>query len=387
MSHSPVKVYAKSANSYEVRYRTPKGLERIVVQKEDLNSRVKEIRQYLDDLTVPLTPKEAADYRYAISILPAGYEGNLTSFISQLKATQELVADKSLGRRPATDAITGDVYRSYLRSCEARLLEPSTIQKKNTVLGPFIHHFAAEPVDNITTNQIRNWLDKTTGRTPGATYNTLIAEIKAFFRWTFDNNYLHTNPAGPLKGRKEVKPDHKFADAEVRDKLITAAFMKRDPCSGIFLLLGAFLGLRSSEIMRLKWKDVRVRTLYINAETAKKTSQRRGIEIDNTLRDAISVFHQMAIDKGRTDHSLVIEREKPQRYINEVLTKAAGIKYKWVRNGLRKGFVTASANTIGTEKTALLAGHSESTLRSEYLGLMSADEAVRWFELKADIFS
>ena len=87
-----------------------------------------------------------------------------------------------------------------------------------------------------------------------------------------------------------------FAPDEIA-KLLAAAGRDMIP----FLAIGAFAGLRSTEIERLDWRDVKFETGFVVVEAGKaKTASRRQVEMRPNLRKWLETLAK----KGGPRHSI-----------------------------------------------------------------------------------
>lgn len=89
------------------------------------------------------------------------------------------------------------------------------------------------------------------------TYNGLLASARAFFAWCIRRRLLGASPAADVEGRTEApREPHFFTPAQVRAVFREAVRPDADPAIGVFLALGFFCGMRTSEIARARAKDI-----------------------------------------------------------------------------------------------------------------------------------
>ncbi len=92
------------------------------------------------------------------------------------------------------------------------------------------------------------------------TSNGFLASAKAFFRWCVKRRLLSTSPAEGIDPRPEPRREpHFFTAAQVRNIFLMAAKPKTDPSIGVFLTLGFLCGMRTSEILRARARDIDIK--------------------------------------------------------------------------------------------------------------------------------
>ena len=110
-----------------------------------------------------------------------------------------------------------------------------------------------------------------------------------------------------------------------------------------------------------------------------KNNKRRKVPVTKHMK---TWFHLVIQIRRRNDfcksHEKIVTLKNPNRSLSN-LAKRAGVK--WVKNGLRKGFVSYHAELHGAEATAPISGHSVSTLEQNYKGLVSREDADAWFNI------
>jgi integrase len=141
-----------------------------------------------------------------------------------------------------------------------------------------------------------------------------------------------------------------------------------------FLAIGAFTGLRSAEIMRLDWCDVKFETGYIVVEAAKaKTAARRQVEMHPNLRGWLQPYAKKA--------GLVYPYNDDWLY-KTLRSISDESKVPWKNNALRHSYISYRvAETGDVNRTALEAGNSAAMIFSNYRELVTPQEAQKWFSI------
>ena len=139
------------------------------------------------------------------------------------------------------------------------------------------------------------------------------------------------------------------------------------------LAIGAFAGLRESEIKRLDWGEVNLQRGYVEVKAAKaKTAKRRVVRIQPNLAQWLAPYSAVSGTVVPSNSRKKLDRVR----------KAAGLHH-WSKNGLRHSF--ASYRLAATNDAAAVAaelGHSTSQmLYSTYRELVLPEEAERYWNI------
>lgn len=139
------------------------------------------------------------------------------------------------------------------------------------------------------------------------------------------------------------------------------------------LAIGAFAGVRSEEIKRLKWEDVRLDQGHIEIRAANaKTKVRRLIPLSPNLRSWLA---PLAKPSGPVSPFSNLG--------NQFLKLAKRARVRWVRNGLRHSYVSYRTAQCGNVATVSLeAGNSPSIITQNYLRCVTPAAAERWFSVR-----
>src|SRR5262249_4256788 len=147
-----------------------------------------------------------------------------------------------------------------------------------------------------------------------------------------------------------------YAPAELQ-RLIKAATKPYLPC----LLLGAFAGLRSSEIERLKWQDVNLARGFIVASAKKKgTPSRRTVPIQPNLAAWLAPY---ANRKGKVWRGTHDQFSDAQQETSAATAEKKLAAVPWKHNGLRHSFISYRLAELKNDaQVALEAGNSANTI-------------------------
>ncbi len=190
------------------------------------------------------------------------------------------------------------------------------------------------------------------------------------------------------KGHNRLNPAAKTDKPIVKDtkpEVLTPAQMRcmiKHATKGMLprILIQGFAGLRTSEMLRLKWRDIDLEGSEIYVSDAGKTGERL-VEIQPNLANWLQVY------------ALTIENEPDRRDVsnspqifNQIATDA-GID-PWPRNALRHSFASyLLAMTENAAKVAHQLGHQNhtGTLFRHYRRLVKKSEGQRWFGIQPKV--
>jgi Site-specific recombinase XerD len=237
-------------------------------------------------------------------------------------------------------------------------------------LAIFCRDFASQPVAAVTSRELSNWL-RTVNGSPKTRAN-FRQNISVLFGYAADEGMIDSNPVLRVKKPKLVdKAPEIFSVDELSALLNAASTVAPDVVP--LLAIGAFAGLRESEIKRLDWRDVDLRRGFIEVKAEKaKTAKRRIVRIQPNLVQWLAPYSAMseAVVPGNSRKKL------------DAVRKAAGLQ-RWSQNGLRHSFASyrlAATNDAATVAAEL--GHSTSQmLYSTYREVVLPEEAQRYWKI------
>jgi len=158
-----------------------------------------------------------------------------------------------------------------------------------------------------------------------------------------------------------------------------------------FVAIGAFAGLRTAEIGRLDWSEVRLKERFIEIKASKaKTGSRRLVPISDNLAMWLKPhvqehgravpFDNMAKQIGWLVEDTNAGLKEAAKEAGEDPEKARLVK--WKKNALRHSFISYRvAETQDVAAVALEAGNSPQIIFEHYRELVRLKEAKEWFGL------
>jgi integrase len=219
----------------------------------------------------------------------------------------------------------------------------------------------------ITTSQIERWLrNQNVG--PRAR-NNFRGSIVTLFRFAQKQGYLtkgQPTEADDVAKAKDYGGEVGILTAEQLAHILSHAPER----SCLFLVLGAFTGMRSSEILRLDWSDINLDRKFITVAAHKaKTATRRLVPIVPNLMAWLNKY------RGRTGALF-----RTRRDADYAIAFAKACEVKWPNNALRHSYATYRlAETANAAQVALEMGNSPQKLMTNYRELADESEAKAWF--------
>ena len=235
-------------------------------------------------------------------------------------------------------------------------------------------------VQTLTPTLVRDWLRslRKANKAPLTirSQNNMLRLIGSLLHFARRQKYLSRDIVEEIAeidlGRNETTQTAIFTPDEIRRLLNHCPVDLISP-----LAIGAFCGLRTSEIGRLDWRFVDLATGFIRIEAnMAKTATRRLVPIPDNLREWLKPIAQK---EGPINPST------DDRGLNHRLVRgpARSAQVAWVKNGLRHSFCSYRlAQTSDAAKVALEAGNSPTMIFRHYRELVTPDQAQEWFSIR-----
>lgn len=149
-----------------------------------------------------------------------------------------------------------------------------------------------------------------------------------------------------------------------------------DDCTKKFIVLGAFAGLRASEILRVRWCDVDwPNDLIILGRQITKTKRRRTVHIQPNLRAWILAWYPGTVAWTKP----IVDCLNPHLGLRAAV-KAAGVV--WKHNALRHSSISyMMALTRNAASTAEQHGNSEAQVQENYKANVTEADARDWYSI------
>ena len=226
-----------------------------------------------------------------------------------------------------------------------------------------------QAIASITTAQIEEWLRAQTVGPRGR--NNIRGSVVTLFHFARKRGYLPKAAATEADDTTRAK-DRGGKIGVLKPAELRVVLDNAPAPVALFIALGAFTGMRSSEMLRLDWRDVNLERSFITVAAEKaKTATRRLVPIQPNLSEWLSPYRgrRGALFTSRRDAARAIDFAKERRV-------------QWPNNALRHSYATYRlAATADAARVALEMGNSPQKLMTNYRELADEKEALAWFSI------
>lgn len=232
----------------------------------------------------------------------------------------------------------------------------------------FVDSFQCDLCD-ISTAQVQKWLDGLKlGPQSTKNFKTVVGTL---FTFAVARGWAATNPVDGVEVESPRGGEIAIYRPEEFQKLLAAADPEFLPC----LVLGGLVGIRTAEILRLDWADVRLdrRHIVISAGKA-KTAARRIVPMGDALADWLRPY------ADRTGPVWPLN-EGPFHLEQRRVATESGIA--WKTNALRHSYASYRfAEIADAGRVASELGNSPAMIFRHYREMVTAEEAKEWFAIR-----
>ena len=280
-----------------------------------------------------------------------------------------LHAEASAKSKPVAELVT-----EFLEHAKAQGKRTATVAELRFRLNKFVHDFGDRLVSDMTGRDVSQWLHRIKGGMQSK--NNFRRTCSTFFNWCRGQGFVRENPVAGLRPFKvERGPVAILTPPEMTMLLREVDGFGSDVKA--FLLIGGFGGLRSVEIERLAWEQVKLERGFIDlSATTTKTAQRRLVEIREPLATWLReeyAFETGPLRKANFKRRLLAFRRHLKKQHD----------FYWPDNCLRHSFASYLLAAIGDAwKVAEQLGHSSPTMvYRHYRELVEPETALSWWSL------
>jgi len=243
-------------------------------------------------------------------------------------------------------------------------------------LTSFVVAHMNQKVDELSHLDIEKWLDQEKYNCARTKLN-VIRHLGMLFNYAVRMGYIEKNPISKIQRPKQIQKMPENLKANQVERIIEHAF-KKDIVMVPKLAIGFFAGLRTAELHRLDWSDIKLESniITVRPEVA-KTGVARHVTISDNLRQWLLPLRK---EKG----SLGLKKKAFDTH-RRTICKRLGIK--WPNNAMRHTFATYHvAMHSDASKTAFELGHTQGVqlLYRNYRGLAFGDEAKSYWNIQPD---
>lgn len=286
------------------------------------------------------------------------------------KEVEVQLAKKKLGWEEIRDPTFYDFQEKYLQYLKANT-RPTTCVRYIKALQHFTHFLTSYGTVSLKLSQIsfqliEEYKQKRSKAVKPLTVNVELKVLKALYNFAMKCKCAKENPVNEVSFYREVEKKPRFLQKEEIKELL-------DNSNGLYPVLYTFLktGLRKSELINLKWKDIDFRRKYITVESKEdwrtKTGNTREIPIGDDLMEILNKLSRTSDyvflnSNGRKYGFHLTERVKR-------LARSIGISDMTV-HALRHTFISHLVmNGVDLVSIKELAGHSDikTTMRYAHL--------------------
>jgi len=291
------------------------------------------------------------------------------------------------------------VIEEYHKNRERNLRSTRHLEDLKSRLGRFEEEFGDALVSEIGHSDIDQWLTKLKPAGRGSAKYSPISIInfhrvvRGLFTYAVKMGYAEKNPASNVAIPKVKESAPGIFTPKQLAEILNAASPEILP----FFALGAFAGLRSSEIQRLTWEDIKFeRNMIIPPAEKTKSSKRRIVPLLPNLREFLLPYKdrkgQVLPFSRRTTYDLTAPALRAAGF-GKPGTETPKEKAKRIKltpapdNGLRHSFASYRlAATNDAAKTALELGHPNTKLLfSTYRELVIPEDAETYWSISPSL--
>jgi integrase len=310
----------------------------------------------------------------------------LTRKHAEAELRERLVKVERRGwRKPAPLTFAEYAERWFGEGEQKRGWKPATVVQYRAVRRRLVDGFGPRPLAAIRPRDIAAYIAEMSENYAPATVGVDVSILHALFVSAQREELVETNPATRAERPKVQRKRWRILEpAEVAR--VERAFT--DEQARVVFLTLILLGLRRSELQRLKWGNVDLLEGVLRVVASKSEAGERSIAIPSRLRDELTAHYRRTLFKGdqelvfcHPERGTVYRAETFAPALTAALT-AAGVDAKLrAFHDLRHASLTNGA-AAGESPIALMtrAGHTNMSTTQRYLhlaGTVFRDEADR----------
>lgn len=269
----------------------------------------------------------------------------------------------------------------------SRGASPRYVKDLRHRLGQFAESFQVN-IGGISTAEIQGWLD---GRNlKPQTYRNHKTVLTLLFNHAVARGYCFENPLGRVESRKVKNGEGVviYTPAQI-SRLLQAAGPDFRPC----LALGAFCGVRTAELHRLRWQDVDFaeRHVVVGVDQA-KTASRRIVPMPDNLLAWLEPYRRKTGLVWPSSPEIFNDAQQDtakaaQAAENELAAKEnrKPLDLHWRKNGLRHSFCSYRLAVVkDSGQVALEAGNSAQVVFRHYRQAVTEKDGTAYFAVSPE---
>lgn len=313
--------------------------------------------------------KAVSEYSEALQHLPQG--------VSLIEAVREFA--KLRDREELIPISVAALVEKFLESRRKKDVGELHMKSLSQRLERAAQHFRCN-IGDITSQDIDQWIESL--EVGPLTRNHHRTSLVSLFRYAQSQKFLKR------EGRTE-------ADYAATSRVKETAIEAYTPKDAAFLLanvekrwqpyvaISLFAGVRSQELFRLEWSDVKTDHIEVSAKNS-KLGERRIVPITENLSAWLKTFSQK---KGPVAPVFAGgNASRSQSLSQNIRDTAEAGGFKPINNGLRHSFISYRVATIQNfPQVAYEAGNSVEVIKNHYNKAVTPTDAKRFFSIKPSL--
>lgn len=318
-----------------------------------------------------LSIAEAEDYRLAKEKL--ALHG-----VSLLTAVEEWISFKAkIGQ--LVQKTVPEIVSELLTAKEVEGVSKRHLEDRRSRLNRFAREFSCR-IDRVTANDIELWLKRQD--ISSRTKNNYRSALQQLFRFAQSRRYLSRTEPLAIHDVPELRV--KEGTIEIYTPQDLRLLLSNAPAKLLpFFAIGAFAGLRTQEIVRLEWPDIRFEqgVIEVAAEKA-KTASRRLVPILPALREWLQPMQKTAGHVMEFRSYTPFDRARSRFCKSGIQVRGRTVEFNWKSNALRHSYASYRLAVVkDAARVALEMGNSPSMLFRNYRELVTEQQATGWFSV------
>ncbi|NDE16407.1 hypothetical protein EBZ80_15895 [bacterium] len=275
-----------------------------------------------------------------------------------------------LEKRVKTKKDALDAVKKFLAGFEEQSSRNRDYSTVRSICMRFGRAFG-KTLDAITLEELDSYLRSVSK--VGRTRNNHLGTLKRFFHWAQKWGYVEP-------GEMEIDKINEFKEGPIQIDIFSPHEMREllaNANEDILpaLVIGAFAGVRTAEIGRMRWEDINLEERVIMLDSSKTKTRRRRMPL---ICDNLAAW----LEKLKGDKTGLVRCGQTKFHRDRTaLCEKTGIK--WKDNGLRKSYISyrmAQPDADG-QKVSKQCGNSADMIEEYYKGLVTPSAASEWFSI------
>ena len=249
---------------------------------------------------------------------------------------------------------------------------------------------ADAPVAELSDERVARALE---GCASADTWNSLFRRLRLALNWAVRERMLDRSPIRSLRPRRSDWREPAFFLPDRVERIFRTAEAHpgpREAAVGMRLAMGFFAGVRTAEILRARWEDVRIEEGLLRIPRPKgfTSGQRpRLVELEENAREWFRLWRDWSAAAGGPPSGLIVEQ--PFRFREWKARWLAPAGDSWgndaAHNVMRHTYATMHVGAFrNAPATALNLGHGRATdlLERHYRGLAPRAAALAYWDIR-----